>query len=279
MEWTSPQVEKQSFITLSVAEKLEIFEEAEERYLAYVFLKQSAKTSEKLRTSISDNYNIGDKKYPTTQQETFHYLDKHSKSFVHAPTNPEDSSFAQRGGDTFDKKFWKNKEFLNCGKKGHPSTHCTSENKKDKDSDNDSKSSQTSQMEKMKKNTMKTKKWFATLQTQFEKLEGDASSDITGSGDESRSSFLQVSEQCFAQAVGSELQKQLSLHNKSNSDNKLQLRNVMLLEKHSTMDLICNNKFTSKIKKSREKLRVQSNGGRGFTEIWKKRFLKRFFLK
>ena len=56
MEWTSQQVEKQSFTTLLDANKLEICGEAEERYLAYVFLKQSAKTSEKLRTSLSNKH-------------------------------------------------------------------------------------------------------------------------------------------------------------------------------------------------------------------------------
>ena len=65
-----------------------------------------------------------------------------------------------------------------------------------------------------------------------------------------------MSEQCSTQAVGSELQKQLALQNKSESDDKLQLRNVMLLYNQSTMDLICNKKFTSKINKSIEKLRV-----------------------
>ena len=138
MEWTSQQVEKQSFTTLWDDKKIEICEESEESYLAYVFLKQSAKTSDKLRTSLSDNYTTGDNKYLTTSQEKFNYLEKHIKSFVRTPTAPEGSSFAQRGGDTFDKKFWKNKECFNCGKKGHPSTHCTGEKKKDKDSDNDS---------------------------------------------------------------------------------------------------------------------------------------------
>ena len=36
----------------------------------------------------------------------------------------------------------------------------------------------------------------------------------------------------------------------------------MLLDNQSTIYLICNKKFTSKIKKSREKLRLQSNGGK-----------------
>ena len=116
-------------------------------------------------------------------------------------------------------------------------------------------------MEKMKKNLKKTNKSFAILQTQINKLEEDNNaSDITGSGDKSGRSFLQVSEQYFAQCVGSELQKHLALHNKSDSDDKLQLRNVMLLDNQSTMDLICNKKFTIKINKSRGKFRVQSNG-------------------
>ena len=34
----------------------------------------------------------------------------------------------------------------------------------------------------------------------------------------------------------------------------------MLLYNQYTMDLICNKKFTSKVKKSRDKLKVQSNG-------------------
>ena len=49
--------------------------------MAYIFLKQGAKTSEKLRTSLKDNYTTGDNKYPTTCQEIFHYLEKHSKIF------------------------------------------------------------------------------------------------------------------------------------------------------------------------------------------------------
>ena len=61
--------------------------------------------------------------------------------------------------------------------------------------------------------------------------------------------------------MGSELQKHIALQKKSDSDDKLHLRNVMILDNQSTMDLICNKQFTSKINKYREKLRVQSNGG------------------
>ena len=59
-------------------------------------------------------------------------------------------------------------------------------------------------MDKMKKDLKKTKKSFANLQTQFKELDDDDNaSNITGSGDESGSSFLQVSKQCVTQGVGS----------------------------------------------------------------------------
>ena len=96
-------------------------------YLAYIFLKQSAKTSDKLRTNLSDDYTTGENKYPTSCQTTLHYLEKHSNSVVHAPIAQEGSSFSQRKGngnlDTFNKKYWKYKECYKCGDKGHPASH------------------------------------------------------------------------------------------------------------------------------------------------------------
>ena len=93
-------------------------------YLAYIFLKQSAKTIEKLRTDMSDNYTTGEIKYPTIFKATLNYLDNHIKSFVREPIAQEGSSFAQRKGngnpDTFGKNYCKDKEFYKCGDKGHP---------------------------------------------------------------------------------------------------------------------------------------------------------------
>ena len=47
-----------------------------------VYLKQSSKTSDKLRTNLSDDYTTGDNKYPVTRQGTLNYLEKHSKSVI-----------------------------------------------------------------------------------------------------------------------------------------------------------------------------------------------------
>ena len=69
MEWTSQDVHKQDFSTLKDAEKEVIRADAAERYLSYIFLRQSAKSSDNLKTNLSDNYTTGEKKYPTTLQE------------------------------------------------------------------------------------------------------------------------------------------------------------------------------------------------------------------
>ena len=80
MGWTSQDVHRQDFSTLQDAEKEVIRADASERYLSYIFLRQSAKSSDKLKTNLSDNYTTGENKYTATRQETFHYLENHSKN-------------------------------------------------------------------------------------------------------------------------------------------------------------------------------------------------------
>ena len=109
LEWTAHSTHSAYYQDITNDKKIEIQTDAEERYLAYIFLKQSSKTSEKLRTNIIDEYTTGEKKYPTSRQENIHYLEKHSKSVVRATIAQEGSSFVQRKGngnpDTFDRKY------------------------------------------------------------------------------------------------------------------------------------------------------------------------------
>ena len=128
MEWTEQSIHSASYQDITNDQKIEIQADAEERYLAYIFLKQSAKTSEKLRTNLSDDYTTGENKYPMSRQATLQYLEKRSNSVVRAPIAQEGSPFAQRKSngnpDTLKKKYWKDKEFYKCGDKLHPTSHC-----------------------------------------------------------------------------------------------------------------------------------------------------------
>ena len=85
LEWNTQSTHSASHQDINNDQNIEIPKDAEERYLIYIFLKHSAKTSEKLRTNLSDDYTTGENKYPTSRQENLHYLEKHIKSVVHAP--------------------------------------------------------------------------------------------------------------------------------------------------------------------------------------------------
>ena len=127
MEWTAQSIHSASYKDITNDHKIEIQADAEEKYLSYIFLIHSAKKREKIRNNLSDDYKNGENKYPTSHQATLHHLEKHRKSVVRAPIAQEGSFFAQRKGngnpDTFDKKYWKEKECYKCGDKGHPASH------------------------------------------------------------------------------------------------------------------------------------------------------------
>ena len=61
--------------------------------------------------------------------------------------------------------------------------------------------------------------------------------------------------------MGYELKEKLIPHTKYDSDEKLDLRNVILLDNQSTLDLICKKKLATKIEKSNRTMTVQGNGG------------------
>ena len=59
LEWTAQSTHSASNQEITNDQKIEIQTDSEESHLTYIFLKQSAKTSEKLRTNMSDNYTTG----------------------------------------------------------------------------------------------------------------------------------------------------------------------------------------------------------------------------
>ena len=120
-------IAQQQCFSLQDTETQKIGAYAKERYLSYIFLKQSASTGNKLRKKLSDDCTTGENKYPVITQATLHYLDNHSKSIVSTPTAPEGTSFYQRGVDgygrykyTFDNEYRIDKECYKYSEKGNP---------------------------------------------------------------------------------------------------------------------------------------------------------------
>lgn len=99
----------------------------------------------------------------------------------------------------------------------------------------------------MQKEWKKQKKSFATLEAQLEE-EANAS-DITDSDDEEETSHFQH-HTLITQRI----------HN-TMLDKDICMRNVILLDNESTMDLFCNRQLITGVHNSKDSVKVKSNGG------------------
>jgi hypothetical protein len=257
---------------------------AEERYLSYVFLRQSGKQHNKLKVDLQNDFTTGDDRYPKNRQATLHLLDKYSKSIVVTPTtSSEGTSFAQQNGagrgsnrssSDYDKNYWKDKECFNCNKKGHPSSHCPDKIAA-KDNDDKSVSTKNSKSSKSSKLSItkahkKLKKSFATLSTQIQEMKNEDSdlSDSSQDSGEHASHFQQfqlmqtIDAQGFAQQDFEQRNIDILFKQKRKGPKiDLVLRNVILLDSQSTMDLFCNPRLVNNIHKTNDVMTLQSNGG------------------
>ena len=68
-------------------------------------------------------------------------------------------------------------------------------------------------------------------------------------------------ERVIVSFTGKDIMKKIILHNQAKLNDQLDLKNIILLDTQSTLDLICNKKLTSKIKKSDKRISFQGNGG------------------
>jgi hypothetical protein len=258
------------FQDLNAADQADVRNKAEERYLAYVFLRQSGKQHNKLKTDLKNDFTTGDDRYPKNRQAVLHLLDKYSKTTLPPQATSEGIAFVQGGGRgrggrgggrttplrPYDKEYWKDKECYKCHKKGHPSSHCS---KKSQDDDEHSRSTKSSQAEGINKMQKKLKKTFATLETKIEELSKE--SDLSSSESEEETSNFQC-EYLFTQTCKSSknlFYEQVLL---KQSQISLDLTKVILLDNQSTMDLFCNPSLVTDIVRSKKKMHLQSNGGR-----------------
>jgi hypothetical protein len=278
-----------TFTSLTPAQQETVRTDAEERYVSYVFLRQSGLQHAKLKVDLQNDFTTGDNHYPKTRQQTLHLLDKYSKSVVNKPSQSEGGSFVQGGGgdnrkknnndgssfvqggggdnrkkkETFDKAYWKDKTCYRCDGKGHPASHCTLDKKSDKKADDvDDAASTASSVNKLKKDFKKMSKAFTTMK--LEKLK-ESESDLSGSDADEDSHFQyddafqfqftqlesefepRISSLLFKQAHGAKV--------------ALDLKQIILLDSQSTMDLFCNKELVGGTYKSSDSMRLKSNGG------------------
>jgi len=262
LEYVAQESHTQAYTALTAAEQAAVQVDAEERYRSYVFLRQSGAQHSNLKMVLQNDFTTGDNHYPKNRQQVLHLLDKFSKTIVpRAATQSEGTSFAQQSNNNsnkkpYDKAYWKDKECYKCHEKGHPATHCP---KKDKNKDDDDKSVATtkSTVSKLEKEIKEMKKKFKTVNTQLSQLQ--ETSDVSDSEDEEAShfqfQFTQI-EPAFEPRIA-----QLFKQAHAETQLKLDLREVILLDSQSTMDLFCNPAFVEKTMSSSSRMRLRSNGG------------------
>ena len=275
LQWTAQEVHNGTdFDALTNDQKDEIREDSAERYLAYVMLRHSAKQHSNLREDMQNDFTKGDNRYPKDRQQTLHLLDRYSKTVAIPVASSEGTAFAQhpgksgkgkrgqgkRNNDThsFDTEYWKDKKCYNCGQDGHPANHCP----KDRDDDDDKSSSAASttdaSIKKLHKDMKTMSKKLSTVNAQLTQLK-EEDSDLSDVSDTEEDSHFQYGLQ-FTQTAKFE-PRIAELFKQAHNDITLDLREVILLDSQSTMDLLCNPALVRKIFKARKPMRLKSNGG------------------
>jgi hypothetical protein len=105
------------------------------------------------------------------------------------------------------------------------------------------------------------KKAFTTVNTQLEKLK-EADSYLSGSEDDDDQSHFQMDAAIQFAQVNKEFEPTIAnLFKQAGSSVKIDLREVILLDSQSTMDIFCNAALVSKTRKSTTIIRLKSNVG------------------
>ena len=65
-----------AFTDLGADEQVIVCADAQERYISYVFLRQSGSQHANLKEDLQNGFTTGDNRYPKTRQETLQLLDK-----------------------------------------------------------------------------------------------------------------------------------------------------------------------------------------------------------
>jgi hypothetical protein len=267
LEYVAPESYTRAFADLGSVEQQLMRDDVNEQYKSYAFLHHSGMQHGKLKMDLQNYFTTGDNSYPNNRQQNLHLLDKYRKTVVTRVKHSEGTSFAHkrgRGGgnggrngngkghnsSTYDKKYWKDTECYKFHKKGHPATHFP---KKPIDDDDRSTASTASSIKKLKKDLKSINKAFTTVNTQLTQLK-EADSDSSDSEGEEASHFQVDHSLQFAQLDKKFELRIAKLFKQTGSLIKLDLKEVILLDSQSNMDLFCNAALVSKNSNSRSSM-------------------------
>ena len=126
---------------LSADDQKKARENAEERYLAYIFIQNGGNQHETLRRELQNDYTKGSDCYPKNRSAVLMFLDKYSKNVATTGAS-EEMLFAQKGKTGSKKNYkkssdksddgsiekskdpYKEMDCFKSGKKGHPACFC-----------------------------------------------------------------------------------------------------------------------------------------------------------
>ena len=146
----------------------------------------------------------------------------------------------------FDKKYFRDKPCFKCGKKGHPQSHCPAKDNYD-DSSISSKSSKGSKSGSGKPKLKEFENQFKSLRKSFAQLKSaqEEYSDSNSSEEMPHFQFgLGIHKKSLPDPECADLMFKLS---KKGLGKGFDLREVILLDNQSTIDVFCNKKFVHNI--------------------------------
>jgi hypothetical protein len=233
---------------------------AKELCLAMAFLLQcNRRRYGKLLKELKNDFTKGHMNYPPDMVKAYQLLNEY-KQWRPTSSAPQSDgmSFAQKSKqDGNQSKDWAaDKTCYECGEKGHIKPHCPLLKKKKADKngdDNDLDTDMDKQASANKKKKDKEKK--AQMKTFMQRMAEDT--DPKDDVEEMDLSFCNISDSKL---------------------NRVKLRDMLLLDNQSTVDLFCNRKLVKNIRKVNHGMTVMSNGGKltvktkadlkGYGEVW-----------
>jgi hypothetical protein len=248
-----------AFDALSGPQTIVVHTASSDLYLATMFIHQSDRRRYgKLSEELENSFTKGNDDYPDNLVSAYHLINEY-KCWKPTSSTPESSgvAFAQKGKGKQDKSKdeWQKKATChNCGEIGHIRPNCPKlqENEDNNNDDKDSSSTKPKENSTASDNKPKKKTSFAQCRT-------TTASDTDTEGDNEQTSFVNFG---FC----------------TTSSKKTDLRNMILLDNQSTVDLFCNPSLVSRIWESQDSMTVHGNGGtlttttkaliKNYGEVW-----------